>query len=65
MFVRSSPYLEQYINPLTLVYASVRSTPQPACFRVVLHMFSLLYLLLLPLISYDILGYLVIPEGKR
>lgn len=30
-----------------------------------LHMFTLLYLLLLPLLSYDTLGYFVIPEGKR
>ncbi|CAM9468370.1 unnamed protein product [Scytosiphon promiscuus] len=42
--------------------ARVRNTPQPDCFRVLLHMFTLLYLLLLPLLSYDTLGYLVIPE---
>eukprot|EP00752_Nemacystus_decipiens_P011975 g10615.t1 len=42
--------------------ARVRNTPQPDCFRVMLHMFTLLYLLLLPLISYDTLGYFVIPE---
>lgn len=30
-----------------------------------LHMFTLLYLLLLPLVSYDTLGYFVIPEGER
>lgn len=53
---RPSPWLMTPLN-------RVRSTPQPDCFRVVLHMFSLLYLLLLPLLSYDILGYLVIPEG--
>ena len=46
------------------VLARVRNTPQPDCFRVMLHMFTLLYLLLLPLISYDTLGYFVIPEGK-
>lgn len=43
----------------------VRNTPQPVCFRALLHLFTLIYLLLLPLISYDALGYLVIPEGER
>ncbi|CAM9166341.1 unnamed protein product [Ectocarpus sp. 12 AP-2014] len=40
----------------------VRNTPQPDCFRVMLHMFTLLYLLVLPVISYDALGYFVILE---
>lgn len=42
----------------------VRNTPQPVCFRVLLHVFTIIYLLLLPLISHDALGYLVIPEGE-
>ncbi|CAM9583829.1 unnamed protein product [Ectocarpus sp. 12 AP-2014] len=40
----------------------VRDTPQPDCFRVMLHMFNLLYLLVLPVISYNALGYFVILE---
>lgn len=43
--------------------ARVRNAPQPDCFRVMLRMFTLIYLLLLPLISYDTLGYYVVPEG--
>lgn len=44
--------------------ARVRDTPQPACFRVMLHMFTVIYLLLLPILSYDSLGYWVLPEGN-
>lgn len=43
--------------------ARVRNTPQPECFRVMLHMFTIVYLLLLPVISYDYIGYWIIPEG--
>ena len=44
--------------------ARVRNTPQPDCFRVMLHMFTVIYLLLLPVISYDDLGLWVVPEGE-
>lgn len=44
--------------------ARVRNTPQPDCFRVMLHMFTLVYLLLLPIVSYEYMGYWVIPEGE-
>ncbi|CAM9468083.1 unnamed protein product [Scytosiphon promiscuus] len=53
------------VSQLSVQYVDmvrVRNTPQPVCFRVLLHVFTILYLLLLPLISYDALGYLVIPE---
>lgn len=45
--------------------ARVRNTPQPDCFRVMLQMFTIIYLLLLPVISYEALGYWVIPEGEK
>lgn len=45
--------------------ARVRNTPQPDCFRVMLHMFTVIYLLLLPVISYNSLGLWVVPEGER
>ncbi|CAN0591813.1 unnamed protein product, partial [Laminaria digitata] len=41
--------------------ARVRNTPQPDAFRVMLHMFTVIYLLLLPVISYDALGLWVVP----
>lgn len=43
--------------------ARVRNTPQPDCFRLMLHMFTVVYLLLLPVISYENMGYWIIPEG--
>ncbi|CAM9691896.1 unnamed protein product, partial [Laminaria digitata] len=42
--------------------ARVRNTPQPDTFRVMLHMFTMIYLLLLPIISYNELGLWVVPE---
>lgn len=42
----------------------IRNTPQPATFRVMLHMFTLVYLALLPIISYEILGAWTIVEGE-
>lgn len=45
--------------------ARVRNTPQPDCFRVMLHMFTVIYLLLLPVISYEALRLWVIPEGEN
>ncbi|CAN0060947.1 unnamed protein product [Pylaiella littoralis] len=53
------------VSQLSLQFADmsrVRNTPQPDCFRVMLHMFTLIYLLLLPLTSYNSLGYFVIVE---
>lgn len=55
------------ITQLLIQYADmarVRNTPQPECFRVMLHMFTIIYLLLLPVISYKAMGYWVIPEGE-
>lgn len=43
----------------------IRNTPQPATFRVMLHMFTLVYLVMLPVISYKILGFWTIVEGER
>lgn len=45
--------------------ARVKNTPQPEVFRVMLHMFTIIYLLLLPIVSYSAMGYWVIPEGER
>ncbi|CBN74200.1 conserved unknown protein [Ectocarpus siliculosus] len=53
------------VSQLSVQFADmerVRNTPQPDCFRVMLHMFTLLYLLVLPVISYDTLGYFVVLE---
>ncbi|CAM9740143.1 unnamed protein product, partial [Laminaria digitata] len=44
--------------------ARVRNTPQPEAFRVMLQMFTMIYLLLLPVITYDALGKWVVPEGE-
>lgn len=44
--------------------ARVRNTPQPDVFRVMLHMFTIVYLLLLPILSYDAMGYWIVPEGE-
>lgn len=44
--------------------ARLRDTPQPEVFRVMLHMFTIVYLLLLPVISYETMGYWIIAEGE-
>ncbi|CAM9274481.1 unnamed protein product [Ascophyllum nodosum] len=57
--------IDMPVSQLSAQYADmarVRNTPQPDCFRVLLHMFTVIYLLMLPVISYDALGYWVIPE---
>ncbi|CAM9970503.1 unnamed protein product [Discosporangium mesarthrocarpum] len=41
----------------------IHTTPQPTCYRTLLHFFIVLYLLLLPVISYELIGYFVIPEA--
>lgn len=56
------------ISQLSMQYADMartRDTPQPACFRVMLHMFTIIYLVLLPTISYDALGYWAFAEGEK
>ena len=44
--------------------ARLKNTPQPDTFRVMLHFFTLFYLLLLPVITYDALGAFIVPEGE-
>ena len=55
------------VSQLALQFADMarlKNTPQPDTFRVMLHMFTMIYLLLLPVITYDAVGMWVVPEGE-
>ncbi|CAM9238295.1 unnamed protein product [Choristocarpus tenellus] len=43
--------------------ARISKTPQPVAYRSLLHFFTVLYLMLLPVLSSDLIGYWIIPEA--